>query len=943
MGRPPIPRRRTSTSGALAAGQALLDYLPSEFGDFARRQRELAAEELGFPPPAAAGDAAEGDFAGTLMELSALVAHVLAVYQRRFANEAFLRTAQSPRSLVRHGRRLGYEPSPGLSSTGHVVLWAKKGVSGSLPQGFALGSGPAGDRKEQDYETTADVAVDVDLNELWPAGRSVDASPWARSVVVRGAVRRLRAGDVVVQRIGVGPFAGRQVHVAARTLAEAPAPLPDGTTRLTFDAELQPRAGVSPSSSEILADPAESHHLFAWDTPPSLFEDDALTGDALPPTMVFELPPFEMILKPPMVTQLATSVALPERTRNAFAKILKEGAPPQMLEKLSRTYRNDPDVKKAVESLRRANATDTGAEPSAGAGSQGAATTPSTPAEVAVAGYTAPSPLEDGDLFLDGEAGASPAGGPVLCLSDDGDPVAYWCESAITTAVELTKRFDRSYEYPAGGGTKTASVTTATSVARTVTALRLQDERRVALTRGGTGASPRATRWLFGWRAVLPVIASEASVDPVVNTLELEGKHEGLKPGRLVALEDVGATPETEAAIVRLTSADVVGGTTVIGWEPVDPADQKPFRAGAVRVLGNLVAVAHGKTFSDVLGDSDGVTPFLHFELKKAPLSWLPGPGGAEPVLEVRVGGVRWTRVLDFEDSSPEDRDYLLQRDERGRTFVVFGDGKKGAVPAAGTRHITARWRVGIGTVGDVAPRVVSRIKKASPLLERAWNPRAIGGGAEPAGADDVRRGATGLVQTFDRAVSVEDHARLALLFPGIARARAGWALLDGGVEGVRLVVGTTTGATPDTAPLRHYLDARRDPSVPLAVVGPTAVPLRLELGVEHDPAFERPAVERAIRDRLCSPDPRAPGLFSFGGRDLGQPAFLSEIYEAVQAVAGVSYVEVAAFDTAPSSDVGPAKVVPPRLLDTVLAAPDQWLSLSSSRLTFATPEREEP
>ena len=44
-------------------------------------------------------------------------------YQDRYAREAFLSTAQSARSLVKHGRRLGYEPDPGLAAEG-LEDWA---------------------------------------------------------------------------------------------------------------------------------------------------------------------------------------------------------------------------------------------------------------------------------------------------------------------------------------------------------------------------------------------------------------------------------------------------------------------------------------------------------------------------------------------------------------------------------------------------------------------------------------------------------------------------------------------------------------------------------------------------------------------------------------------------------------------------------------------------
>ncbi|MEF8878696.1 MAG: putative baseplate assembly protein, partial [Haloarculaceae archaeon] len=59
----------------------------------------------------------------------------------------------------------------------------------------------------------------------------------------------------------------------------------------------------------------------------------------------------------------------------------------------------------------------------------------------------------------------------------------------------------------------------------------------------------------------------------------------------------------------------------------------------------------------------------------------------------------RWTEVPDFDASGPDDRHYV--RDATAGT-VTFGDGRRGAVPPAGSTVVAERYTVGGGTAGNV-------------------------------------------------------------------------------------------------------------------------------------------------------------------------------------------------------------------------------------------------
>lgn len=270
MSRPPRPLPSQTTGPQAAdADPRRLDYLPLEYAELLALQEDLAITELGRPRRAIEG-AEEGDVARTFMELSALLGHVLAVYQRTYAQEAFISTAVAAASLVRHARRLAYDPSPGLAANGHVVLVAKEGTDGTVERRLSLASVPLGEIRAQDYESDGDLVVDARLNELEPveAYSSAHVAATAREVRLDGAGHGIEAGDTVAL---VGTH-WRGFVVAAVTEAE------DGTSTTvelddTVGADIDPTVAPAP---RLLAHPRLRLRPFAADADPALFPPSAV-------------------------------------------------------------------------------------------------------------------------------------------------------------------------------------------------------------------------------------------------------------------------------------------------------------------------------------------------------------------------------------------------------------------------------------------------------------------------------------------------------------------------------------------------------------------------------------------------------------------------------------------------------------------------------------------
>ena len=266
MSRPPYPHTSESTGREQTGDLDHLDYLPLEYADLLALQEELAVTRLGRPRPQTEGEVEEADFARTFMELSALVGHVLSVYQRQYAGEAYISTAQAPSSLVRHAHRLAYDPDPGLAASGYVVVFAKELVSGTVAAGLPLASVPLGEIKAQDYETRDDLVVDAALNELVPlaAQQQVTIAADATELRLQGVGHGLEAGDRVAL---VGPqWRGFIVEEAIEDAGQE-------TTTVRLDRAVGAAIAVAASDPPpaLLAHPALALRPFGAGADPALF------------------------------------------------------------------------------------------------------------------------------------------------------------------------------------------------------------------------------------------------------------------------------------------------------------------------------------------------------------------------------------------------------------------------------------------------------------------------------------------------------------------------------------------------------------------------------------------------------------------------------------------------------------------------------------------------
>jgi hypothetical protein len=266
----------------------------------------------------------------------------------------------------------------------------------------------------------------------------------------------------------------------------------------------------------------------------------------------------------------------------------------------------------------------------------------------------------------------------------------------------------------------------------------------------------------------------------------------------------------------------------------------------------------------------------------------------------------RWTVRRDLLASGPDAAHFVVEVEHDGRARLRFGDGRYGRRPPSGARF-RARYRTGQGRAGNVGADTIAHLISDDARITAVRNPLAASGGADPEDAASIRRRAPQAFRRQQRAVTAEDYAALAEDQPGVQRAAATlrWT---GSWHTACVAVDRLGGGRLDDAfaarilaDLERYRMAGHD----VAVEEPLYVSLALDLQVCVAPGYLRAQVRAGLLDALGSrrlPDGRL-GLFHPDRLTFGQALYLSGVYAAARAVAGVASVQATRFERQGSPD----------------------------------------
>lgn len=266
-----------------------------------------------------------------------------------------------------------------------------------------------------------------------------------------------------------------------------------------------------------------------------------------------------------------------------------------------------------------------------------------------------------------------------------------------------------------------------------------------------------------------------------------------------------------------------------------------------------------------------------------------------------------WTRVDEFDRSKPDDRHYVYDPVKR---LIYFGNGERGAIPAAGmdTNIVLIACELGGGNRGNVKPHLISGWVNDSQkaLGIQVDNPGFAAGGADAETLQETLQRAQAELKHPFRAVTNEDYETIVRATPGAAVARVHAiplfkpGLADyprekaaGQISVVVVPYGLTDTPTPSAGFLqtvKHHIDTKRLVTTEVHVIPPVYIKVTVNAVVVVEPQFvdEGQRLIELLKQLVRPLD----GEHGAKGWTFGRPVYKGDIYNALSMGSGVVYVQ---------------------------------------------------
>jgi uncharacterized phage protein gp47/JayE len=347
------------------------------------------------------------------------------------------------------------------------------------------------------------------------------------------------------------------------------------------------------------------------------------------------------------------------------------------------------------------------------------------------------------------------------------------------------------------------------------------------------------------------------------------------------------------------------------------------YQRATVKVYGNVVAAHQGATLNQVLGSGQPAQAPQSFTLSSGPLLADPAQtgSGAQSTLKVTVDGVGYAQADRFDSTTPT-QSFLVGTNASGQTTVVFP-----APGPAGSGNISASYRAGTGSDGNVQAGQITQLLSRPASLSSVTNPLPATGGSGGDDMQSVRAAIPGSLSGLGRVVTLADYASLASSIAGVGKASAeltrrwGVVVTIAGTDPVQLNPGDSLCSGVATA-----IAAVADPALPVQVLPAGLYLIALTAEVVRDPLVSWDATVAAVQTALLA-------SFGYAQRDLGQDVAVSDLLAAAHAAQGVQSVKITGLALVPTAASADAlsTTLPTLLTDpvpavaTLAAVPSQW------------------
>lgn len=295
------------------------------------------------------------------------------------------------------------------------------------------------------------------------------------------------------------------------------------------------------------------------------------------------------------------------------------------------------------------------------------------------------------------------------------------------------------------------------------------------------------------------------------------------------------------------TTAVVNGLNTQVVFE-TDAAVTVAAKASGVNGSASVAATEGVTTTLEDMGPSNG-SPSQVFRIANTNV--------INDSITVTVNNVVYTYLTSLVESNSFDTVFTTINDADENTYIIFGDGVMGRVPAAGNT-VYATYRTGTGAAGNVPAQTLQSFLTNSAAGVTVTNGSAATGGADEESSDSIRLNTPRALKSLNRAVSLRDYAYLALQVSGVAKASADansfnsiiLYMAPSGDPGVSAGVPTAAFTSLADKVAAYFMD-KTAPNVSLTILPPTYVPVNLEITVRVLPQYQQSVVVSQVNTAL--------------------------------------------------------------------------------------------
>lgn len=284
--------------------------------------------------------------------------------------------------------------------------------------------------------------------------------------------------------------------------------------------------------------------------------------------------------------------------------------------------------------------------------------------------------------------------------------------------------------------------------------------------------------------------------------------------------------------------------------------------------------------------------------------------------------GETWTLVSSFYKSNAEDKHFKVQIDENSKVFVVFGDGKFGAIPPNNAK-VTMSIIRSIGADGNVGKNAITRVTSGVPLVKDAKNNKATltvvsssatSGGSDVETIEQAKQTALGLLYGLNRAMGRPDFVALMDSIPSVAKSIS-WGEAEEANPDYRLMNTVRCSFfvkqfsdmfyNPDSRAsyrslrdnqVRSLLTPRMPVGLRLSFIDPvlTGIFTSIQVGIDLN-NFDPNLIIDQIKFNILD-------AYDIDNVNFGQDVRISNILSLVNSVEGVSWAKIVRLHTTPPS-----------------------------------------